>query len=104
MGTTYNRTGGIALLSMTDVQTLRIPLSFDDMLALQQDLTIATSVSNTFVVLQTGAISDFSDNFYPPSTIPIRVTSYQDNISLAMLTAHTVDMNSSVLIQTSYNP
>ena len=103
-GTTYNFTGGIASLSMADVETVRIFLSSDDILALQRDSTIATSVSNTFIVLQTGAISDFSDNLSPPSTTPIRVTSYQDDVTSAMLTAYTVDKNSSALILTFGDP
>ena len=104
-GLTVNFTGGSATISPSDPQlrTVRISFSDTDLSQLQDNTAIATTMGNTYLSFQTGAIADFSENAVV-STPP--VTRYQVqsppllDATAASLSQFTLDLDANVLTLT----
>ena len=64
-GFTHTFNGGTPVVDSSDetLSTLIIELAAEDVIAIQNETAIASIDQNTFISIEIGAISDFSNNF-----------------------------------------
>ena len=79
-----------------DNYTIDIPLSFDDMNALKNNLDLATSESNTYITFTSRIATDIYGQ-RPPGIPPTRVRTFIPDTTGPMLVAFDLDFNTGVL-------
>ena len=79
-----------------DNYTINIPLSFDDMNVLKNNLDLATSESNTYVTFTSGIATDIYGQ-RPPGIPPTQVRTFIPDTTGPMLVAFDLDFNTGVL-------
>lgn len=84
------------MIDQRDHYTIDIPLSFDDMNALKNNLNLATSEINTYVIFPSGVATDIYGQ-RPPGVPPTRVRTLIPDTTGPMLIAFDLDLNTGVL-------
>lgn len=84
------------MIDQRDDYTIDIPLSFDDMNSLKNNLDLATSEFNTYVTFPSGIGTDIYGQ-RPPGVPPTRLQMFIPDTTGPMLVAFDLDLNTGVL-------
>ena len=104
-GITISLSGGTASFSASDslFKTLRVSFADTDLIRLENNTSIATLISNSYLSFGTGAISDFSGNELsatsPPTHYQVQNAPVVDGTAPSLST-YTLDLNTNSLILT----
>ena len=102
-GFTHTLTGGTPRVDTSDetLSTILLKLAAADVLALHNESSIATSHLNSYISLEPGAISDFSENpVLASGVIQLETSGVITDSQPAILSDFTLNMNFGVLILT----
>ena len=87
-----------ATLSPLDSTVLDLTLSNDDLNQLKVRTDLATTLQDTYVVLEATAISDTGNNALNISNMPLRVAAYLNDTTRPELVDFDLDLNSNLLV------